>query len=137
MSYEKSEMKIDCMLNGTSSLYKIQNLYEEIKLTCGLRLKKPFNDRRDTSAYSNSKDSLYGMEMYHTSEAMITFKIYGFFDVINQKMIDNTKDPSKKYVSATRMEIIINTKNPTLVERINEIIAQYPSQAASVANTNT
>jgi hypothetical protein len=127
MIYKKSEIKVDSKLNGIYNPNKIQNIYERVKATCGIRFKRPFNEKIGTPEYFDISEALYGREMYQTEVAIITFKIYGFFDPINQVQIKN-KDPSNKYVSAKRMEIIVNTKRQTLIDSINSIIKYYPNQ---------
>jgi len=120
------------MLNGAGSSSKIQNIYTEVRVACGLLQKEPFTNTLYPVIFSN-KPSLYGIEAYRIKGDVITFMVYKLFDFIEQKMHESSEnDPSKKYLSTTSMKIIIKSKDSKLEETINEIIAKYPSNAPSV-----
>jgi hypothetical protein len=141
MSYKKSEKKnyksenknpvpiiVDCMQNGNCNTSKIQEIYTNIRKECGLMQKKPAYDVIHPFTHVSDKPVLYGSAMYQINGAVITFKVFKLFDPLEEKMNESRRtDPWKKYLSTTRMEIFVKSKDSTLVDRINEIIGQYSS----------
>ena len=137
---EKSEnnipipIKVDCMQNGNSDASKIQEIYTNIRKECGLMQKKPAYDVIHPFTHVSDKPVLYGSAMYQIDGAVITFKIYKLFDPLEEKMNESRRtDPWKKYLSTTRMEIMVNakpkyeSKKSELEETIKDVIAKYDS----------
>jgi hypothetical protein len=126
---------VDNIQNGCGSFTKIQDIYTNIREACGLRPIKPAFDYIQPRTQVSEKPMLYGSVMYQIDGAVIKFKIFKFFDPIEEKMNESRKtDFSKKYISATRMEIIVSakpkfeSKKLELEETIKKTIAKYDSK---------